>query len=55
METQEFFLYERRTRNRYGCCSIKSKSHTPGCFVAVLRSFEWLGNIKTEKTPTDQV
>ena len=27
---------------------IKSKSHTPGCFVPVLRSFEWL------VTPTDQ-
>lgn len=48
IEKQEFVLSEPRTRNRYGCCLIKSKSHTPGCFVPVLRSFEWL------VTPTDQ-
>ena len=48
IEKQEFVLSEPRTRNCYGCCLIKSKSHTPGCFVPVLRSFEWL------VTPTDQ-
>ena len=48
IEKQEFVLSEPRTRNRYCCCVIKSKSHTPGCFVPVLRSFEWL------VTPTDQ-
>ena len=30
---------------------IKSKSHTPGCFVPVLRSFEWLVTL-TDQTWT---